>query len=341
MSDRKSVPVDPAIKRIFSGFFDGNPVEAEVIDTSREDEDFRNAVIISTAEGEKYVFKFSANDFTFPDKIRMWQRTVEEYRDLGYYCPRIYADRNNEFPAVEYEGRRCFVHAEEYSKYKPLEDRGSCDDDAPEADSSAYFEDMWEMTAKIAARRLDYTEYPSAYCLFETFCPSDETDEVLENAREWKKTADALPEEFSEQTQRIWRLWCENREALEPIYKKLPTSVFQADLNSTNLLIDDDGKFKGVYDFNLAGRDVFLNYLMRENNTDTIPKALRVASRYYEFSEEEKAAALPLFRCLKPLWYGRVSKLKDAGDDREKIRGCLDKSERMLTEDMDLIIFME
>ena len=36
--------------------------------------------------------------------------------------------------------------------------------------------------------------------------------------------------------------------------------------------------FKGVYDFNLCGRDVFLNYLMRENDAETIPKALRIAS---------------------------------------------------------------
>ncbi len=56
----------------------------------------------------------------------------------------------------------------------------------------------------------------------------------------------------------------DNRNELEQIYFKLPTSVFQADLNSTNLLLDDNGRFAGVFDFNLCGRDVFLNYLFRE-----------------------------------------------------------------------------
>ena len=341
MSSIKNAPVDREIAEIFSRFFDGEPAEADVIDTSREEDDFRNTIIITTRGGEKYVLKFAANDFTFPEKIRMWQRTVEEYRALGYYCPRIFADRNGEFPSVSRMGRECFVFAEEFSIYRPLEDRASCEEDAPEADSSAYFDDMWAMTAKIAAKRFDYTEYPSAYCLFETFCPSDEVDEVLENALEWKKTADALPSEFAPQVQRIWRLWCENREALKAVYDKLPASVFQADLNSTNLLIGDDGKFKGVYDFNLSGKDVFLNYLMRENTVDTIPKALLAASRYYEFTEEEKAAALPMLRCLKALWYSRVRELKKAGDDPEKIRGCLDFSEKLLTEEKDLAGFME
>ena len=336
MSERRSVPIDAEIIKLFSGFFDGTPVSAEAIDTSREEEDFRIALIVSTAEGEKYVLKFAANDFTFPARIRAWQRTVEEYRALGYYCPRIYGDKNGEFPKVEYAGRECFLYAEEFSKYRPFEDRGGCDEDAPELDSSVYAEDVWSMTAKIAAKKLRFTEYPSAYCLFETFCPSDETDEVLENALKWKSLAEALPAEFSEQACRIWRLWSENRAALEPLYKRLPTSVFQADLNSTNLLIDEDGAFKGVYDFNLSGRDVFLNYLMRENTADTIPRALEIAAKHYAFSDEERAAAEPLFRCLKPLWWGRISELKKAEGDPLKIKASLDESERLLTAELGL-----
>ena len=48
-------------------------------------------------------------------------------------------------------------------------------------------------------------------------------------------------------------------------YSLLPTSVFQTDLNLTNLLVNDRGAFMCVYDFNLCGRDDFLNYFMREN----------------------------------------------------------------------------
>ena len=198
------------------------------------------------------------------------------------------------------------------------------------------------MTARIAAQYFDYTEYPSAYCLFETFCPSDKMDEVLENAFAWKEYADKLPYEFKKQVERIWRMWTENRAALEQRYKKLPTSVFQADLNASNILVDDEGRFVGVYDFNLCGRDVFLNYLIRENDgVSGICEALKIASEYYRFSDIEKDTALMLYRCLEPLWYTSVKMLKKAGNDRDAIRDALNKSESELTLEIDFKRYME
>lgn len=337
--------MDPELKALYNRFFFGSPVAAETIETGTGEDDFRNTAIVTEEGGGKRVIKLAANGFTFPERILAWQRTIEEYRALGYYCPRIFADKFGEFPVIRYRGHDCVVHAEEFSKYRPLEDRAAPDGEP--ADSDRYFEDVWTMTARIAAKRLDHTDFPSGYCLFETFSPDEATDEVLDNALEWKKTADALPAEFSAQAQRIWRLWNENRAALQALYPALPTSVFQADLNPTNLLIGEDGSFKGVYDFNLSGRDVFLNYLMRENYDDFEPelerirKALLIARKYYAFNAEEKAAALPLYRCLKPLWYNRVYDLKQAGDDPEAIRNCLDQTEYYLTADIDLSSCME
>ena len=319
-------PVDQEIIDIFSLFLDETPVSAELIDTSRGEEDFRNTYIIGTAEGNRIVLKITANEFTFPEKIRMWARTVDEYRGLGYYCPKIFCDKNGGFPVIRYKDRDCVAYAEEFSKYGSFEERISGDADTQNADTGRYLRDIWTMTAKIAA--------------------NDETDEVMGNALEWKKTAEALPGEFSEQVRRIWDRWTENREALEGLYRKLPASVFQADLNSTNLLVDGDGNFKGVCDFNLCGKEVFLNYLMRENFDDfekeigLIREVLRVASETYDFNEDEKKAALPLYRCLKPLWYTRVCDLQEAGNDPEKVRECLDRIEHYQTADIDFAGWM-
>lgn len=336
---QQNTAVEPVIRELYACFFDGDPVSCESIETGVSEDDYRRTVIVTSANGDKVVLKIVSNDFTFPDKIRMWKRTVEEYRDLGYYCPEIFCDRNGDFPMIDFQGRRCVVYAEEFSRYRTLQDRMA--QDTQSVSARAYAKDIWRMTAKIAAKRLDYTAYPSAYCLFERFCPSDETDEVTWNAQEWKKLADALPAQFSAQIQRIRTRWDENRDALKQIYGTLPTSVFQADLNPTNLLIDGDGAFKGVMDFNLCGRDVFLNYLMRENYGDfkeeleMIRKALRIASQYYVFSEDEKRAALPLYRCLKPLWFNRVEDLREAGNDEQKIRQCLDRIEYYQTAEID------
>ncbi len=329
------------IENAFSLFFEEQPIAARLIDTSRGEADFRATFIIDTASGGKYVLKLADNDFTFPERISVWQRTAEEYRKLGYYCPRIFRDKSGCFPIVDYAGRKCAAYAEEFAPFHPVEDRFSDDYGSNEDLYNRYLRDIWQMTAKIASRYFDYSEYPSAYCLFETFCPSDKTDEVLENAVNWKEYADTLPAGFREQTERIWRLWNENRAELEPIYKRLPTSVFQADLNASNILLDDDGRFVGIYDFNLCGREVFLNYLIRENGSvSEICEVLKIASEYYRFSDIEKDTALMLYRCLKPLWYTAVDALKKAGDDPCAVKACLDKAENALTSPINFAEYM-
>ena len=327
--------MDDEVIRIFSLFFDDTPIAITPIDTSRGDADYRVTYIIETDAG-KYVLKLADNDFTFPEKIAVWQKTVDEYRKLGYYCPKIFRNKAGSFPIVPFHGHNCVAYAEEYAAYRSAEDRFADNFGQDSTVYDSYKNEIWRMTARIAAKYFDYTDYPSAYCLFETFCPSDKTDEVLENALNWKEYADTLPVEFAEQVGRIWRLWTENRMRLEKVYKNLPSSVFQADLNASNILLDDEGRFVGVYDFNLCGRDVFLNYLMRENSgVSDICEALKIASRYYHFSDIEKDTALMLYRCLKPLWYTKVKALKEAGSDHLAIQSCLDTAEHELTDDID------
>ena len=64
--------------------------------------------------------------------------------------------------------------------------------------------------------------------------------------------------------QGIWSRFLANRSSLERLYSQLPVSVFQADLNPGNILLDADMRFAGVLDFNLSGRDTALNVLFRE-----------------------------------------------------------------------------
>ena len=331
---------------IFRMFFDDAPASFKTVNTSVQDSDFRETVIVQTESGGKYVVKLADNDFTFPGKIGMWQRTAREYRNLGYYAPNIYSDRTGQFPIIRYKGHNCVACAEEFAPYRSLEDRSSDSTAQCAPPYDKYREDIWAMTAKVAARHFDYTQYPSAYCLFTTFCPSDKTDEVLENAVEWKRYAETLPREFQGQAQRIWHIWWENRNALEKVYPLLPTSVFQADLNPTNILIDDQNRFVGVFDFNLCGREVFLNYLMRENyggfekEIGMIRDALAVSCRYYDFSEAEKEYALMLYRCLKPLWYNKLNRLKELSGDENAVRAYLDETEYYLTAPIDFKTYM-
>ena len=83
------------------------------------------------------------------------------------------------------------------------------------------------------------------------------------------------------------------------------------------------------------------NYGDFEDEIERIREALRISSEYYVFSEDEKRAALPLFRCLKPLSFIRTEDLKEAGDDESKIRQCLDRIEHYLTAEIDFTGYME
>ena len=254
--------IESSIEEIAKLFFDEPVVACEAKNTSHGEVDFREALLIQLASNKKFVIKLAENSFTVADRIKMWQRCAEDYRKLGYYAPAILSDKCGEFPTVQYKGHNCAVYAEEFAKY-------SCEDPSAKGlASSRYINEILEMTAKIAALYSDYADYPSGYCLFSLFAPDDEEDEVTGNAREWRRYADSLPTEFKPQTERIWTLWNENRERLQAVYDALPASVFQADLNSSNTLIDENGCFKGVFDFNLCGRDVLLNYVFREINWD-------------------------------------------------------------------------
>ena len=106
------------IIRIFSLFFDDVPVSTRLIDTSRGDTDFRLTFIVQTDTGSKYVLKLADNDFTFPEKIAVWQRTVEEYRKLGYWCPTIFGDKSGGFPIVGFHGHKCTAYVEEYAPFR-------------------------------------------------------------------------------------------------------------------------------------------------------------------------------------------------------------------------------
>ena len=357
------------LKEIFGLFAEEQPKDYKTINTSHGEDDFREAIIAYWDKGvlppeleDRMVIKLAANGFTDPERIGMWERLAEEYRQRGYYCPRILRTSSGMFPLVEYKNHRCVVYGEEFSRFlsadkfetKEISVKGKY----------KYLDDLLRMNGDIASAHLDFTDLPSAWCLFSAFDPLDTEDEVMENAREWLSCAKKLPLVFQAQVNNIWERWMENRSFLEKEYHRLPTSVFQADLNTTNVLLDGEGRFAGVMDFNLAGKETFLNYLFREvpyifgknENAEAssaddhfsltreilrrIIYGITVVKERYQFSEAEKELALPLFRCLLPLWYTSVERLKAARGEKE-IQGALDDVELAQTMEIDFKVYME
>lgn len=313
-------------------FTDEEIAEFKCLDTSHGDVDFRVAIIVSEVTGRKLVVKLAANEFTSLESIAMWQRCVREYRNIGVYCPEILASKDGTFPKVSFRCHECVAYAEEYSPYESAD---------KVKEHEPFRDKLYIMTAKIAAKQFDYTMTPSAYTLFDLF-PGDEIDEVSENALDFKRYTETLPERFHAQTRRMYARWLENRAELEKFYHDLPFSVFQADLNDTNVLVNQAGEFVGIYDFNLAGRDEFLNYMFREifggtfdEEVENLLHFLNVVKDVYKFNDLEIKAAPLIYRSVKPLWFYRVDDLKECGNDEARIEAQLNEMERAQVREID------
>ncbi len=335
-------------------FSERPPANIDIKNTSHGDEDFRETLLVDFGAG-KMVIKLSSNGFTDEKHLALWERIAGEYCNLGYYCPRFIRALDGTFPTVIYKERHCIAWGEEYSKYRSANEliKEKFSDTRLVRDGwYSFLEDAMIMDAKVAACHFDYTDLPSAYCMFETFDPNDKSDETTEDAERWLALAKALPDHYQARVERIWNNWLEARNELEKIYHNLPVSVFQADINDTNVLLDEDGTFKGVYDFNIGGREVYINYLVRQapyvSTNDTygdiaaddqflkrVLHALDIVKKVYSFSDLEKKAAPLLYKCIRPLWWYASDELKEAGQDDTKIQHHLDAVEYEQTREID------
>lgn len=348
------------VKEAVRLFSKSTPTCIEVKNTSHGEEDFRETLLVSFG-GEKMVIKLSANGFTDEKHIALWERIAREYRNLGYYCPQFIRAVDGSFPIVRYKDRDCIVWGEEFSKYRSADEliKDKFSDTKLVKDGwFTFLEDAMLMDAAVASRHFDYTDMPSGFCMFELFDPNDPCDETTEDAERWLEIAKKLPDTYSAQVDRIWNRWLAARNELEKLYPELPTSVFQADINETNILLDEDGNFKGVYDFNLGGREVYINYLFRQSpyvstydtcggieKDDTFLKrvihALEIAKKGYSFSDSEKKAAPLLYKCIRPLWWQASLELGEFGNDEDRIRRHLDDIEYEQTREIDFSKYME
>lgn len=170
---------------------------------------------------------------------------------------------------------------------------------------------------------------------------------------------DRVPE-FLTRWEKLRALFEKNKAQLTGLYHELPSSVFQADLNEYNLLLDENGHFKGVIDYNLAGEDKVLNiflatilygYSYQRSTTDApdvLPglntaeqesviaimlDTLRYLRQYYAFSEIEVKAAPLLFKYVSCIFYEQIDALKKYAGDAEKLNLLFDFMERELRRD--------
>lgn len=244
------------IEHILHSYVKDSILSYTIIDNSYEDE-YRYIVIVQTAKHGHLVFKCYSDSYTNRDKIDGWARLAQAYREGGILTPRFYpADNGSYSAAMSVEDIPFHVWAEEYMPYPTMDDR-----ELDMQDMSAGFlgqlgSCMGKMHTIALQERIKY-DWNSPYVLL------DPEEENYSDARQWYETLKYSEADYT-LIEEIWDVYNRKRKELEAAFPALPAGGVQGDLSLNNLLIDDDQRLAGIIDYNLAGQDKFVSYMMQE-----------------------------------------------------------------------------
>ena len=341
-------------------YYDTEISNVQTLDLCRGDDDYRKVYFVSDGQ-RKLVIKQVSNTFSDEHRIAGWFKLMEEYRKTGLYCPAVVPNRNGELLHRDtIDGRDYYTFAEEYSVYETAEHIGE-ETYRDTLGHNCYTPDVMRSLGKIAAAKLDILDWPSAYCLLEPFRAPYTTDEATDCAVAFVKyIRENLPAHLT-RAEALLEMFYKRQKELSTVYPLLPTSCFQADLNDSNILLDENNHFVGLIDFNLCGKEPILNYAVREALWGVSDKRLfgekgdrrlyfydetldelrinmflenmRYIQENYEFSVFEKKTFPILFRYMNSFWWFHLDEIKLIKEDESKIGQLLDWLEHQMTRD--------
>lgn len=340
-------------------YYDTDVVEVKTLDLCHGDDDYRKVYIVDDGHC-KLVIKHLSNTFSDRRRIEGWFKLMDAYRKVGLYCPAVVPNRNGELLHCDtVDGRDYYTYAEEYSVYETAEHIGK-EKYKDALGHDCFTPDVMRSLGKIASAKLDILDWGSAYCLLVPFCPPDTTDEATECAVAFVEyVRDNLPA-YLYRAEALLELFYKRQEELKRVYHLLPTSCFQADLNDSNILLDEDMNFVGLIDFNLCGREPVLNYAIREAMLAVSDKRLfgekdsrlylydkelddlriqlflenmAYVEETYKFSTFEKEAFPILFRYMNSFWWFHLDEIKRVKEDESKVTQILDWLEYQMNRD--------
>lgn len=342
------------------------PIEYYTVDTSHGEDDFRQAIFVEWPDW-KIVIKIASNGFTTLHRVEGWYNTIIAYREMGYYCPVIVPTlRGNVAAELTIDGKPCVVYAEEFSAMKTAEQWGKAV--YRPYDRYVFHDDVFRFLGKVGSKHLTTADFPSGYCILEEFSPGEQ-EEIFSNAIEVKEILGFIPQ-YKDRVAAIWQAYLENKAKLEKIYPMLPTSVFQADPNWCNVLLNEQHRFVGLLDFNLCGRDTVMNVLFRDAFTwfyedvfyyvpeglkysdvfylpemngralESLFRNIRLTKETYAFSKEEVEAASLIYRYIRPLSWVVRNCLSNNKDDASVVEAVLDWIEQEQHREIDFSAVM-
>lgn len=308
----------------------------KIIDSSKADIDIRKNYCLTFEDGNEFVLKITNNSFTTPERVNGWKGLSQLYKDNGIYCPQIKETENGQrfVEAASESGETYTAYLEEKKNFKTaweyVQEYGG--DEKEKRELEAKFDNLdfhgrvLETIGVIANVSRNLVNWPTPYCLYETFCKEDKTDENYQFAEIFYNLCRKQENVDKDFLDKIWKVYIEKKAGFEEEYKQLPKAVFQSDLNSSNVLIDEELDFSGLIDFNISGTETILNYAICEslyylNNDDLksldsiktaekydshFNKAMACIKKHYTFGEEEKKAFMTLYNIVAPFRFPNI-----------------------------------
>ncbi|MBI9008815.1 MAG: GNAT family N-acetyltransferase [Tenericutes bacterium] len=313
--------INQIIKPIFEEFLDTKILSLRLLNERTQLDDIRFNYEIIT-ESAKYVGKLHSNSFTKVNRLFETAKLINIYNDTGYFTPKyIVSIRFGIAHNYNIFGRIYCLWVEEYKSHLTISEVLIKDANALKKIEKLKMTQVPEYIGKIASftKNLNYDTY-GPYRLFQAFDTSSSVDEYEEYL---SKAYNLLMNDIQidmTTLQKVYKGFFKLRKHIKKRYSDLPYAVFQSDLQDDNVLIDEDYNFVGLIDFNLAGREKVITYLINElayqelesihkfwvddiyinRYLDIFKEQLRIFQKFYQFNDLEKELFTDLYKAIIP-----------------------------------------
>jgi len=238
----------------------------QLIDTSHGDHDQRYNYPIN----DSYFMKITNDSSMTKEYLEDINRLHDRYDSIGVYCPRLKRHKNNDLLyEFEKEGFTYKCYVEEKAKFETSPPREHVDYE--------FKKEVLVHVGKLANKHsnLDLSDTMSMWSLIELAPHNIDRDEKQENFDSLIECLEASG--YQDTVKKLLDMNERSRFIIKEAMKTLPRCVYQGDLNNSNVLIDDQGSFSGLIDFNLSGTEInincFLNeamYFIKEDDFETL-----------------------------------------------------------------------
>lgn len=226
---------------------------SDVIDTSHNEDDRRYNYNIN----HKYFLKINNSKAITENFLNDVVKLIKKYKSIGIYCPDLIRSKQDmlSYKFIKDDIKyTCYI--EEYVPYSFYKMNEQVDYE--------FKKTVVKHLGKLATKftDVDLSKTRSMWSLIKLGPFDTDRDEKQENLDMLINTLQG--EGYNEIADKLVELNKKARSRIERKLNKLPRCVYQGDLNSSNIVVDDKGKFKGIIDFNMFGTEVNINCFLNE-----------------------------------------------------------------------------